>query len=94
MRRAFVASRPLSYGFAGGAFGKAVLRSCRVGESGGWRGKILLDRREVQMSFGHGELSGPGSAFGSCSSQGLEVRSPNTSQWCIVRVRRGEAQKY
>ena len=69
--------------------------SCRVGESGGWLGNVLLDRREVphHLWFGHGELSGVGSAFGSCSSQGLPVHSRNASQWCRVRMRRGEAQK-
>ena len=69
-------------------------RSRRVGEVGGWRGNVLLDRREVQVCFGHGELSGSRGAFGSCSSQGLPVRSRNALQWCRVRMRRGEAQTY
>ena len=67
--------------------------SCRVGEGGGWLGNVLLDRREVQLCFGRGELSGFDSAFGSCSSQGLPVRSRNALQWYRVRMRRGEAQK-
>ena len=65
-----------------------------VGKGGGWLGNSQKDGREVQMCFGHGKLSGSGSAFGSCSSQGLPVHSRNTSQWCRVRTRRGEAQKY
>ena len=67
--------------------------SCRGGESGGWLGNNQKDGREVQVWFGHGELSGSGSAFASCSSQGLPVRSRNALQWCRVRMRRGEAQK-
>ena len=39
---------------------------CRVEESGGWLGNNQKDGREVLMCFGHGELSGPASAFGSC----------------------------
>ena len=66
---------------------------CRVREGGGWLGNNQKDRREVQVCFGHRELSGCGSAFGSCSSQGLPVRSRNALQWCRVRMRRGEAQK-
>ena len=68
--------------------------SCRVGEGGGWLGNVRLHRREVQMWFGHGQLSGAGSAFGSCSSQGLPMRNRKAAQWCRVRMRRGEAQKY
>ena len=67
--------------------------SCRGGEGGGWLGNNLNDGREMQVGFGQGELSGSGSAFGSCSSQGLPVRSRKASQWCRVRMRRGEAQK-
>ena len=66
--------------------------SCRVGEGGGWLGNNEKDRREVQVCFGHGQLSGSSSACASCSSQGLPVRSRNASQWCRVRTRRGEAQ--
>ena len=54
---------------------------CGVGEGGGWLGNNQKDGREVQVCFGHGELSGSGSAFGSCPSQGLGVRSRNASQW-------------
>ena len=41
--------------------------SRRVGESGGWLGNAQQqqDGREVQVWFGHGELSGSDSAFGS-----------------------------
>ena len=67
--------------------------SGRVGESGGWLGNNQKDGREVQVCFGHGELSGSGSAFVSCSSQRLPVRSRSISQWCRVRMRRGEVQK-
>ena len=45
--------------------------SCRVGEGGGWIGNNQKDVREVQVCFGHGELSGVSgvsSAFGSCPS--------------------------
>ena len=66
---------------------------CRVRKGGGWLGNVLLDGRVVEVCFGHRELSGSGSAFGSCSSQGLPLRSRSTSQWCRVRMRRGEAQK-
>ena len=66
--------------------------SCRAGESGGWIGNNRKDGREVQVCCGHGQLSGSGSAFGGCPSQGLPVRSRNASQWCRVRKRRGEAQ--
>ena len=66
---------------------------CRVGEGGGWLGNNQKDGREVQGWLGHGELSGSGSAVGSCSSQGLLLRSPNALQWCRVRMRWGEAQK-
>ena len=69
------------------------IRRYRVGESGGWLGSNQKDGRELQLWFGHGELSGSGGAFGSCSSQGLPVRSRKASQWCRVRMRRGEAQK-
>ena len=65
--------------------------SCRVGERGGWLGNNQKKGREVQVCLGNGDLSGSGSAFGSCSSQGLPVRSRNTSQWCRVPMRRGEA---
>ena len=68
--------------------------SCRGGESGGWLGNNQKDGREVQVWFGHGELSGSGSAFAICSSQGLPVFSPNASQCCRVHRRRGEAQTY
>ena len=68
--------------------------SCRVGESGGSLGNNQKDGREVQLWFGHGQLSGSGSAFGSCSSQRLPVRSRNASQWCRMRMRRGVAQTY
>ena len=44
---------------------------CRVGEGDGWLVNNQKDGREVQVWFGHGELSGCGIAFGSCSSQGL-----------------------
>ena len=67
--------------------------SCRVGEGGGWLGNTPKARRKVQVCVGHGELSGSGSAFGSCPPQGLPMRSRNASQWCRVRMRRGEAQK-
>ena len=67
--------------------------SCRVGEGGGWHGNNQKDGREVQVCSGHGQLSGSGSAFGSCSLQGLPVRSRNAAEWWRVRVRRGEAQK-
>ena len=67
--------------------------SCRGSESGGWLSNNQKDGREVQVCFGHGQLSGSGSAFGSCSSQGLPVRSRNALQWCRVRKRQGEAQK-
>ena len=66
--------------------------SCRGGESGGWLDNNQRDGREVQVWFGRGKLSGSSSAFGSCSSQGLPVRSANASQWCRVRTRRGEVQ--
>ena len=58
---------------------RPCFRSGRVGESAGWLGNDRKDGREVQVCFGHGELSGSGSAFGSCSSQGLPVRSRNAS---------------
>ena len=67
--------------------------SCRVGEGGGWLGNNPKDGREVQVWFGYGKLSGSNSAFGSCPSQGLPVRSRSSSQYCRVRMRRGEAQK-
>ena len=73
---------------------RPCFRSCRAGESGGWVGNNQKDGREVQVWFGHGDLSGSGSAFGSCPSQGLPVRSPNASQWCRVHMRRGEAHMY
>ena len=43
--------------------------SCHGGESGGWLGNNQKNGRELQVCFDHGELSGSGSAFGSCSSQ-------------------------
>ena len=68
--------------------------SCRGGEGGSWLGNNEKDDgREVQVCFGHGELSGSGSACASCSSQALPMRSRNASQWCRVRMRRGVAQK-
>ena len=67
---------------------------CRVGEGVGWLGNNRKDGREVQVCFGHGELSGSGRSLGSCSPQGLRVRSRTASQWCGVRTRRGEAQTY
>ena len=70
---------------------KGTRRCCRLHVDGS---PSASDRREVQVCVGHGELSGSGTAFGSCSSQGLPVRSRNASQWCRVRMRRGEAQKY
>ena len=67
--------------------------SCRVGEGSGWLGKNRKDGWEVQLCFGHGELSGAGSVFGTCSSQGLPVRIRNASEWCRVRTRRRRAQE-
>ena len=60
---------------------RPVFRFCRVGEGDGWLGNVLLDRRKVHVCSGHGERSGSGSAFGSCSSQGLPVHSRNASPW-------------
>ena len=72
---------------------RPVFTSCRVGEGGGWLDNSQKDGREVQVGFGYGELSGSGSAFGSCSSEGLPVRSRSASKWCRVCMRPGEAQK-
>ena len=54
--------------------------SCRVGESSGWLGNKQKDGRDVQLCFGHGELSGVSSAFSSCPLQGLPVRRSKASQ--------------
>ena len=59
---------------------------CRVGEGVGWHGNNRKDGREVQVCFGHGELSGSSRSLGSCSPQGLRVRSRTASQWCGVRT--------
>ena len=75
-----------------GTFGEACFRSGRVGESSGWLGSNQKDGLEMQVSFAYGALSGSGTAFASCSSQGLPVLSRNVSQWCRVCKRPGEAQ--
>ena len=43
---------------------RPCFRSCSVGESGGWLGNNQKDGQELQVWFGHGKLSGSGSAFG------------------------------
>ena len=72
---------------------RPVFTPCRGGEGVGWLDNNAKDGREVQVWFGRVQLSGSGGAFGSCSSQGLPVRSRKASHWCRVRMRRGEAQK-
>ena len=72
---------------------KPGFTSCYGGEGGGWLSNNQKDGRELQVWFGRGELSGSGSAFGSCSSQGLPVRCRSASHWRRVRMRRGEAQR-
>lgn len=68
--------------------------SCRVGPDDGCLGNAILDRQEVHVYLGHGEIGGTGRLCVSCSSERLPVRRRSTSQSCRVRKSRDEAEKH